>query len=78
VSRFVPLDAYAWVEKQIARRATLRELAFTAPWLLRHATAEEARRLRRSLDWPLRLLTSAATPRFARRERLVFGRSGFR
>ncbi|MEV6153062.1 protein kinase [Nonomuraea sp. NPDC052129] len=73
VSRFVPFDAYVRVERQVTRRATLRELAFTTPWLLRHATPEEAARLLNRAGRPLRLLAAATRPGYTRRERQIFG-----
>ncbi|MEV1241852.1 hemerythrin domain-containing protein [Nonomuraea sp. NPDC050022] len=73
VFRFVPFDAYVRVERQVARRATLRELAFTTPWLLRHATPEEAARLLTRAGRPLRLLAAATRPGYTRRERQIFG-----
>ncbi|MEU7830806.1 protein kinase [Nonomuraea sp. NPDC049129] len=73
VFRFVPFDAYVRVERQVARRATLRELAFTTPWLLRHATPEEAARLLKRAGRPLRLLAAATRPGYTRRERQIFG-----
>ncbi|MCA2222787.1 protein kinase domain-containing protein [Nonomuraea aurantiaca] len=73
VFRFVPFDAYVRVERQVARRATLRELAFTTPWLLRHATPEEAARLLKRAGGPLRLLAAATGPGYTRRERQIFG-----
>lgn len=73
ISRFVPYEAYAWAEKQVARRASLGQLTFTAPWLLRYATAEEAARLLAGAGAPLRLLVALTKGRYARRERMVFG-----
>ncbi|MEU8146130.1 protein kinase [Nonomuraea sp. NPDC048901] len=73
VFRFVPFDAYVRVERQVARRTTLRELAFTTPWLLRHATPEEAARLLKRAGRPLRLLAAATRPGYTRRERQIFG-----
>ncbi|WP_214321421.1 hemerythrin domain-containing protein [Nonomuraea sediminis] len=73
VHRFVPYAAYAWVEKQVAKRATLPELAFTAPWLDRYATREEIERLLAGAGWPFRVLLAATRGGYARRERLVFG-----
>ncbi|MEV0378669.1 hemerythrin domain-containing protein [Nonomuraea sp. NPDC050643] len=75
ISRFVPYDAYVWTEKQVARRASLGQLTFTAPWLLRHATADEAARLLAGAGAPLRLLVALTKARYARRERVVFGPS---
>jgi iron-sulfur cluster repair protein YtfE (RIC family) len=73
ISRFVPYDAYAWVEKQVAKRATLGELTFTAPWLLRYATADEAGRLLAGAGWPMRVLVALTRARYVRRERAAFG-----
>ncbi|MEU7856662.1 hemerythrin domain-containing protein [Nonomuraea sp. NPDC049141] len=73
VLRFVPFDAFARVEKQVAKRATLRELTFIAPWLLRHATPEEAARLLKGAGRPLRLVAAATRPGYTRRERQIFG-----
>ncbi|HUR07151.1 MAG TPA: hemerythrin domain-containing protein [Nonomuraea sp.] len=73
VFRFVPFEAFVWVEKQVAKRATLRELSFAAPWLLRHATPEEAARLLKRGGRPLRLLAAATRPGYTRRERQIFG-----
>ncbi|MEQ4723096.1 hemerythrin domain-containing protein [Nonomuraea sp. B19D2] len=73
ISRFVPYEAYAWVEKQVAKRAGLAQLTFTAPWLLRYATADEGARLLAGAGAPLRLLYALTKSRYARRERMVFG-----
>ncbi|MFD1536526.1 protein kinase domain-containing protein [Nonomuraea guangzhouensis] len=71
VLRFVPFDAFVRVEKRVAKRAMRRELTFTAPWLLRHATPEEAARLLKG--WPLRLMAAATRPGYTRREHQIFG-----
>ncbi|WP_250905781.1 hemerythrin domain-containing protein [Nonomuraea sp. NEAU-A123] len=73
ILRFVPFDAFVRVEKQVAKRATLRELTFIAPWLLRHATPEEATRLLKGAGRPLRMLAGATRRGYTRRERQIFG-----
>ncbi|MEU4225476.1 hemerythrin domain-containing protein [Nonomuraea sp. NPDC026600] len=73
VLRFVPFDAFVRVEKQVAKRAALREPTFTAPWLFRHATPEETARLLKGAGRPLRLLAAATRPGHIRRERQIFG-----
>ncbi|SEG93439.1 Hemerythrin HHE cation binding domain-containing protein [Nonomuraea solani] len=73
ISRFVPYDAYAWAERQVARRASFGQLTFTAPWLLRHATADEAARLLAGAGAPLRLLVTLSRGRYTRHERAAFG-----
>ncbi|MFI6299033.1 hemerythrin domain-containing protein [Nonomuraea sp. NPDC050790] len=73
VSRFVPYQAYAWVEKQVARRATVKELTFTVPWLARHATEPELDGLLAEAGLPFRVLLALTRGGFARRERLLFG-----
>jgi iron-sulfur cluster repair protein YtfE (RIC family) len=74
ISRFVPHDAYAWVEKQVAKRAGIAQLTFTAPWLIRYATEDEADRLLAGAGRPLRILVALTGPSYARRERAIFGR----
>lgn len=73
ISRYVPAPAYSWVEKQVAKRASFKQLLFTAPWLARYATREELDGLLAGAGWPLRVLLAAARAGYARRERLVFG-----
>lgn len=76
VARYVPYDAYVWAERQIARRASFGQLMFTAPWLVRHATAEEAARLLAGAGAPLRVLVALSRRGYARREREAFGAEG--
>ncbi|MFB4286406.1 hemerythrin domain-containing protein [Nonomuraea sp. ATR24] len=73
IFRFVPYEAYAWVEKQVGKRATPRQLMFTVPWLLRYATPEEGARLLTAASPPLRLLVPALRLRYAHREMRTFG-----
>ncbi|MEO3888618.1 hemerythrin domain-containing protein [Nonomuraea sp. B5E05] len=73
ISRFVPYEAYAWTERQVAKRASFGQLCFTAPWLLRHATEDEAERLLAGAGAPLRVLVALVRGRYARRERAAFG-----
>lgn len=73
ISRFVPHHAYVWVEEQVAKRATLRELTFTVPWLDRYATRAEIESLLAQAGWPFRLLLAVTRGRYARLERLAFG-----
>ncbi|TDB93958.1 hemerythrin domain-containing protein [Nonomuraea longispora] len=73
IFRFVPYDAYAWAERQIAKRASFGQLTFTAPWLLRHATRDEGNRLLAGAGAPLRILLAMTRGRYARHERAAFG-----
>ncbi|MBB5076713.1 hemerythrin domain-containing protein [Nonomuraea endophytica] len=73
VSRFVPHQAYAWVEKQVAKRATLKELTFTVPWLASYATKQELDGLLADAGAPFRVLLAVTRGRYARRVRLLFG-----
>ena len=43
--RYLPAETYRWCEKQIQRKASLRGLRFTAPWLARYARPDELSRL---------------------------------
>lgn len=72
ILRYVPFDAYVWVEGQIGKKATLGELRFTVPWLGRYATAEEFRRLLDRAGLPFKLLHAVTKARYARLERLAF------
>jgi iron-sulfur cluster repair protein YtfE (RIC family) len=73
--RYLPSEAYRWCEKQIQRKASLRGLRFTAPWLARYARPDELRRLLAGGGRPARLLLIAARPGYARLKRRAFGAS---
>ncbi|WP_171074849.1 hemerythrin domain-containing protein [Nonomuraea basaltis] len=73
IYRYVPKDAYEWVEKHIGRRASLRRLTFTVPWLAGYAEPAELDRMLGRAGLPFRLLLAATKGRWARQERLVFG-----
>jgi putative ABC transport system ATP-binding protein len=73
--RYLPSEAYRWCEKQIQRKASLRGLRFTAPWLARYARPDELSRLLAGGGRPARLLLIAARPGYARLERRAFGAS---
>ena len=73
--RYLPAEAYRWCEKQIQRKASLRGLRFTAPWLARYARPDELSRLLAGGGRPARLLLIAARPGYARLERRAFGAS---
>lgn len=73
--RYLPAEAYRWCEKQIQRKASLRGLRFTAPWLARYARPDELSRLLAGGGRPARLLLIAARPGYARLERRAFAAS---
>ncbi|WP_202637788.1 hemerythrin domain-containing protein [Bailinhaonella thermotolerans] len=73
IRRHVPRAALAWVAKTIEKRAPLRQMVFTVPWLARHAEPAELDRLLRDAGPPARLLLAATRRRWRARERLVFG-----
>ena len=60
--RYLTAGACLWCEKQIWRRAPLRDRMFTVPWPARHAQPQELRRLLAPGGCPAWLLLAAARP----------------
>jgi iron-sulfur cluster repair protein YtfE (RIC family) len=56
IRRYLRAGAYRWCEKQMQRRAPLRDRWFAPSWLARHADPDELRRLRATCVWPDRIL----------------------
>lgn len=73
--RYLAAEAYQWCEKQIQRKASLRGLRFTAPWLARYAQPDELSRLLATGDPRVRILLAAARPIYAQLDRQAFGAS---
>jgi iron-sulfur cluster repair protein YtfE (RIC family) len=73
--RYLPAEAFRWYEKQIQRKASLRGLRFTPPWLARYAQPDELSRLLACGGRRARLLLIAARPGYARLERQAFAAS---
>jgi iron-sulfur cluster repair protein YtfE (RIC family) len=73
--RYLPAEACQWCEKQIQRKASLRDLRFTAPWLARYAQPDELSRLLATGGRRMRILLATARPGYARLERQAFGAS---
>jgi hypothetical protein len=69
---YLTAAAYGWCERQIQRRASLRDRMFTVPWLARHARPGELNRLLATGGWPTRVLLAGAWPGYARLERQAF------
>lgn len=71
--RYLTAEACLWCDRQIWRKAPVRERMFTVPWLARYAKPEELRRLLAPSGWPTWLLLAASRPGYARLERQAFG-----
>jgi iron-sulfur cluster repair protein YtfE (RIC family) len=71
--RYLNAETYRWCERQARRTTSVARLRFTAPWLARHARADELIYLRAASDWRARILLAATRPGYARLERLAFG-----
>jgi len=69
---YLTAGAYLWCERQIRRRASLRDRMFTMPWLARYARPGELKRLLATGGWPARVLLACARPAYARLERQAF------
>jgi Hemerythrin HHE cation binding domain len=73
IRRYLTAGACLWCEKQIWRRAPLRDRMFTVPWLARHAQPQELRRLMVPGGCRAWLLLAAARPGYRQLERQAFG-----
>ena len=71
--RYLTVGAFLWCEKQIWRKAPLRDRMFTVPWLARHAQPQELRGLLAPGGFLARPLLAATWPGYRRLERQAFG-----
>jgi len=74
--RYLTAEAYRWCEREIRRKASLRDRMFTVPWLARYARPNERRRLLLIAGgWQAPMLLAAARPAYGRLEHRAFGRN---
>ncbi len=69
IRQFVPAGTYQWCEDQIAKRAGLRQLLFTVPWLSSWATPEELDGMLDRAGSRFRLMLALTRGRYQRLER---------
>jgi hypothetical protein len=68
IRRYLRAGTYRWCEKQMQRRAPLRDRWFAPSWLARHADRDELRRLRATCVWPDRILLACPGRKSTRKE----------
>jgi hypothetical protein len=68
IRRYLRAGTYRWCEKQMQRRAPLRDRWFAPSWLARHADRDELRRLRATCVWPDRILLACPGRKPTRKE----------